>query len=46
MQCEVDENEYETGIKVLDEELQRIDIERIGPNTSWNYIIRGFKKGN
>ena len=46
VQCEVDDNEYETGIKVLDDELERIDIERVGPNTYWNYIIRGFKKGN
>ena len=46
VQCEVDNNEYETGIKILDDELQRIDIEAIGPNTSWNYIIRGFKKSN
>ena len=44
VKCEVDDNIYETGLKISDEESERIDIEKNGPNTSWNYIIRGFKK--
>lgn len=41
--CEVDEKIYQTGTKVSDDELDKIDIEFIGPNKGWNYIIRGFK---
>jgi len=44
VKCELDENEYETGIKISDEELDKIDIEKIEPFGTWNYIIRGFKK--
>ena len=41
--CQVDERNYETAIKVPDEDFARIDME---PNiicSSWNYCIRGFK---
>lgn len=41
--CQVDERNYETAIKVSDEDFARIDIE---PNlicSSWNYCIKGFK---
>ena len=40
--CSVDSNIYETGLKVDDKELDRINIEFLGPNKGWNYIIRGF----
>ena len=43
VKCSVDSNIYETGIKVDDKELDKIDIEFRGPNKGWNYIIRGFK---
>lgn len=46
VKCEIDENNYETGLKVNDEDFEKIDIERTGPNTSWNYIIYGLKKWN
>ena len=42
VKCILDENEYPTGIKVEDEEYDRVDIERIDPMPDWNYIIRGF----
>lgn len=44
VKCEVDENDYETGLKITDEEFAKIDIEFFGPNKSWNYMIRGFKR--
>ena len=42
--CQVDYNMYETGIKVTDEEMAAIDIEYLGPGNQHSYIIRGFKK--
>ena len=42
--CAVDDRIYHTGIKVDDDQLNSIDIEFLGPNKGWNYIIRGFKK--
>ena len=44
VKCVVDDNSYETSIKVSDDQFVSIDMERVGPNLSWNYIIRGFKK--
>lgn len=41
--CKLDENQYDTGVKISDEEFATIDIERVGPVPEWNYIIRGFK---
>ncbi len=41
--CDVDDKPYQTGIKVSDDELNKMDIEFLGPNKGWNYIIRGFK---
>ena len=41
--CTVDNNIYETGLKVDDKDLDKIDIEFLGPNKGWNYIIRGLK---
>ena len=43
VKCVLDEREYPTGIKVQDEDYERIDIERIDPMRDWNYIIRGYK---
>ncbi len=43
VKCVVDTNTYRTGLKADDEMMGKIDIETIGPNESWNYIIRGFK---
>ena len=42
VKCVLDSNLYATGIKVSDEDYDRIDIERIDPMKYWNYIIRGF----
>lgn len=44
--CEVDYNKYEKAIKISDDQLETIDIERIGPYGDYAYIIRGFKKCN
>ena len=46
VKCATDENTYETGTKVSDEDFNRIEIERDSTNPSWNYVIRGLKKGN
>lgn len=43
VKCVLDEHEYPTGIKVSDEDYDRIDIERIEPMPNWNYIIYGFR---
>ncbi len=43
VKCVVDTNTYQTGLKADDDMMSKIDIERVGPNESWNYIIRGFK---
>ena len=38
--CRVDENHYETGRKITEEQRSKINIEFVGPNENWNYIIR------
>ena len=43
VRCEVDNGVYATGIKLDDDDFNKIDIEFVGPNLSWNYIIKGFK---
>lgn len=43
VKCVVDTNSYQTGLKADDEMMSNIDIEKVGPNESSNYIIRGFK---
>ena len=40
--CIPDWNKYFTGLKVSDDELEKIDIQYIGPHSGWSYIIRGF----
>mgnify|MGYP002869199368 FL=1 len=42
--CKLDERSYPTGIKVSDELLQSVDIEYLSEDSSWNYIIKGFKE--
>jgi len=42
--CEVDYNKYEKAIKITDEQIETIDIERVGTYSDYAYIIRGFKK--
>ncbi len=44
VKCVLDENDYPTGIKVSDDDYNRIHIERISPMPDWNYIIYGFHK--
>lgn len=44
VKCVLDERDYPTGIKVSDEDYNRILIERIQPMNDWNYIIKGFIK--
>jgi len=43
VECEVDDNIYATGENVSKDEFAQINIEKVGQNESWNYIIRGFK---
>ena len=38
--CQVDNNVYETGKKISEEEKERINIEFLEPCAQWNYIIR------
>lgn len=38
--CQVDNNTYETGKKITEEEKESINIEFLEPFTQWNYIIR------
>ena len=38
--CKVDENIYETGKKATDEQKELLNIEYLGPNEKWNYIIK------
>jgi hypothetical protein len=42
--CEVDYNQYEKAIKISDDQIETIDLERVGPYGDYAYIIRGFKK--
>ena len=42
--CVPDWNEYAKGLKVSDDELNKIDIDYVGPHMGWSYIIRGFRK--
>ena len=37
--CRLDENHYETGKKITDEQRENINIVFNGPNEKWNYII-------
>ena len=38
--CQVDNNTYETGKKITEEEKESINIEFLEPFAQWNYIIR------
>ena len=38
--CRVDEKHYETGKKITEEQKANLNIEFVGPNEKWNYIIR------
>ena len=38
--CRVDENHYETGMKITEEQKANLNIEFVGPNEKWNYIVR------
>ena len=38
--CELDTNSYETGIKVSDEELANVNIEKDKFHGEWNYIVK------
>lgn len=41
--CQVDERYYETGLKVSDDEMGQIRMQKGDPFPSWNYIITGFE---
>ena len=42
--CQVDNNVYETGKKISEEEKASINIELLEPLSQWNYIIRPIEK--
>lgn len=42
--CELDENEYKKGIKVTDEEMEALNIERDQFHGEWNYTIKPKNK--
>lgn len=41
--CVVDNNDYEPGIKISDEQLSQIDITYLNDLNNWNYKISGIK---
>jgi hypothetical protein len=41
--CVKDENTYEIGIKVSDDDLEKINIKRETTCPGWNYIISSYK---
>jgi Rhodopirellula transposase DDE domain len=40
VQCELDENTYAKGVKVSDEEMDALNIEKDGWHPEWNYTIK------
>ena len=40
VQCAVDDNEYERGISISDEELAAVNLEKDSWRGDWNYVIR------
>ncbi|CAN5866520.1 ISAzo13 family transposase [soil metagenome] len=40
IKASIDENRYERGIKVRDDEFEKINIEKDGFHGEWNYVIR------
>jgi len=40
VKCIVDPNYYEPGTKITEEQKEALNIEFVGPNQKWNYIIR------
>ncbi len=42
--CEVDYNQYEEVIKISDDQIKTIDLERVGHYSDYAYIIIRFKK--
>lgn len=44
VQCELDKNKYKTGIKVTDEDMKNIEMEKDEFHGEWNYIIKPKNK--
>lgn len=40
IKASIDENIYEKGLKVSDEEFHKINIEKDGFHGEWNYVIK------
>ncbi|MFA7493485.1 MAG: ISAzo13 family transposase, partial [Proteiniphilum sp.] len=40
IKASIDENIYEKGLKVSDEEFQKINIEKDGFHGEWDYVIK------
>ena len=43
--CELDDREYEKGIKVSDEQMSKLNIKRHEFHGDWNYTLRPQRKG-
>ena len=43
VKCVVDDNSYETGLKLDEDTYEKINITRDEINPSWNYVIKGLK---
>ncbi len=39
IQCSLDENTYPKGVKVSDEEMEKLNIQRNEWHGEWNYVI-------
>ena len=44
IECALDTNKYEKGIKIDDEQMDSINIIRNGFHSDWNYIIKSQLK--
>lgn len=44
IKASLDENIYEKGLKVSDEEFQKINIEKDGFHGEWNYVIKPYNE--
>ena len=43
VQCQIDQNDYQTGVKVSDAEMETINIQRHEFHGDWNYTIKPAK---
>ena len=44
MKAKLDKNKYKKGVKITDEEMEKLNIEYDAVNPQWNYTIKPRKK--